>query len=306
MTSFQTGAQAIRQAIEEGKRRSDAITAGSGKSPNYFGWKPRDKKIIRFLADDMITADFYDFIVVKNGTTMSFLVDPAAPDLLEQFRSPSPGIGWRKNPRSGVLEEPKPRKLSVCMAVLRTEVRRDSTMVIEDYLYDRDADDTQLPARFFGIVQQGINNFWHTLAISCVNRYGTIVDRDYEITRSGEGFDTKYDIIPLPPVPELTDPDVVKRFYSYGEPWNANDPKRFLKCPMTTLEWATYFSGEERYRFWLTPEGSGPPSSEPSGIGEFHPATTSNPAHIADEAQATNSTMFATLQQTLIEAADKK
>jgi len=299
----------IQEAIAEGKRRSEAIAAGaSGKSPQYFNWKPGDKKILRFLADDAVTAEFYDFIVDKTGATKNFMVDPADPDRLKRFMSASPGLGWRRNPKTGVLEEPKARKMSVAMAVLRTEVPRDGKLVLEDYLYDKElADNKTAPARFFGIVQQSISNFWHTLAVSCFARYGTITDRDYEITREGEGFDTKYSIIPLPEVPELTDPATIKAFYGYGAPWNPDDPQRFLKCPMTTLEWAEYFAGEERYRFWLTPEG-GQPAYEASGNDEFHPATTTN-----DEAQAAapvtpapSSTSFATLQEQLIQAAKNK
>jgi hypothetical protein len=207
--------------------------------------------------------------------------------------------------------------MSVAVAVLRNEVQRDGKLVIEDYLYDKDVDGTPVPARFFGIVQQSISNFWHTLAVSCFKRYGTICDRDYEVSREGEGFDTKYSIIPLPEVADLTDIEVVKRFYGYGAPWNAEDPQRFLKCPMTTAEWASYFSGEERYQFWLTPDGgqvhgmteSGSHTTyTSSGNDEFHPATTLN-----DEAQAmaaavtpSSSTQFSTLQESLLEAAKKE
>jgi len=310
MSSFQSGIEFIQEALAESKKRSEAISAGSGgKSPQYFNWKPGDKKILRFLADDAVTAEFYDFILDKTGATKNFMVDPADPGRLQRFMSPTPGIGWRRNPKSGVLEEPKVRKLSVAMAVLRTEVPRDGKLVLEDFLYEKElADNQTAPARFFGVVQQSISNFWHTLAVSCFARYGTLCDRDYEVSRVGGGLDTKYDIIPLPEVPELSDPATVKSFYGYGAPWDANDPQRFLKCPMTILEWAQYFAGEERYRHWLTPDGGQPPAHTPSGNDEFHPATTLN-----DEAQASapvspapSSTSFATLQEQLIQAAKNK
>jgi hypothetical protein len=332
---FSSGSEVLAQAIEEGKRKSDAArSAASGKSLQYFNWRPGDKKIIRFINDDYITEYFYDFILDRTGNTKNFMVDPSDRERLFRYINRQTGVGMRRNPKTMVLEEPQlptpeakgpgaPRKMAVCVAVLRTEVRREGKLVIEDYLYDRDDNGTAFPARYFGIVQQSISNFWHTLIVSCHARYGTLCDRDYEVTREGEGFDTKYSIIPLPEVPELTDTEMVKKFYGYGDPWDANDPHRYLKCPMTTHEWAEYFSGEERYRFWLDPaaapaetESAPAPAAAPagggytpSGIDEFHKDTTHN-----DEAQAmapvqttsSSATSFATLQDELLNAAKNK
>lgn len=307
--AFTTGVQALQEAIEESQRRADAARSGSsGQMLNYWNWKPGDRKVVRFLADDLITEDFLDFILDNTGQTKNFMVDPADPDRLRRYMSPTPGIGWRRHPKTGELEDPKPRKMSVCVAVLRQEVPGpDNKMVIEDYLYDRTVNGQTYPSRWFGIVQQSLSNFWHTLAVSCYKRYGTICDRDYEITRTGDGFNTTYDIIPLPEVPELTDPEAVKQFYFYGQEWSPEDPERFLKCPMTTAQWASYFSGEERYRHWLSPlpgtapAAGSPATSAPSGLDEFRRETTHN-----DEAQAAvmpaSGTKFASLSETLLKA----
>lgn len=327
-TQFRSGIAALQQAIADGERRAEqARSAASGKSLNYFNWKPGDKKILRFIADDFITEYFYDFILDKTGATKNFMVDPSDPGRLSRYASPTPGIGWRRNPKTFQLEEIQPpgskgpgspREMSVAVAVLRHEIMRDGKLVLEDLITDREENGTMVPARFFGIVQQSVSNFWHTLAVGCVGRFGTICDRDYEITRQGEGFNTQYSIIPLPEVPELTDLEMVKKFYSYGEEWKLDDPQRFLKCPMTTAEWAAYFAGEERYQHWLTPDSptataaaAARPSYTPSGRDEFARDTTLN-----DEAQAaaipaispsaTSTQTFATLQEQLIEAAKNK
>lgn len=312
--AFTSGMDALQQAIEDGRKKAEAAREGSsGKGLNYFNWKPGDKKVVRFIADDLITADFHDFILDKTGNTKNFMVDPADPQRLQRYMAPAPGgIGWRKNFKTGVLEEPKPKKMSVCVAVLRKEVPSPTGkgMAIEDYLYDKEVGGQTVTCRYFGIVQQSISNFWHTLATSCYTRYGTICDRDYEISREGTGFETNYSILPLPEDPVLADKEVVKSFYFYGQPWDPADPDRFLKCPMTTDEWAQYFSGEERYQHWLVPDGSAPvtPASPAGGLGEFHPGTTSN-----DEAQANaapvsqpSGTSFASLQETLLKHAPEK
>ena len=190
--AFDTGIGYIQQAIQEGKERAEAIAAASGgKSLNYFQWKPGDKKIVRFLTDATITADFASFIVDKTGNTKSFLIDPADPHRLDRYRSPVPGIGWHKNFKTGVLEEPVYRKQSVGIAVLREErMGEDGKLQIVDSLFDKEVEGVTYTSRYFGLVQQSVSNFWHTLAVSCFKRYSTICDRDYEITR-GEGRDRK-------------------------------------------------------------------------------------------------------------------
>lgn len=325
--AFTSGMQALQDAIAESEARAAAAkSAGSGKALTYISWKPGDRKIVRFLTDDLITADFYSFIIDRTGQTKNFMVDPADPHRLERYRSTSPGIGWRKNPQTQVIEEPTLQKMSVNVAVLRKEVPGpDKKLVVEDNLYDREVNGAMLTSRTFGIIQQNPNNFWHTLANSCYARYGTICDRDYEITRTGSGFATKYDIIPLPPVPELDTVEKVQQFYFYGWEWDENDPQRFLKCPQTVKQWAEYFASEDRYKWWLEPESGsesrpaasveGPKwaggtfSSAPgasSGLGEFKAETTSNPG--PDEAQAmpASGTKFASLRDTLLSTPDQK
>ena len=299
---FSTGFGYVNQALEDSKRRSEG--GGNYQRFNYFNWKEGDRKILRFLDDDIITENFAEFIFTNAGTTTNFMVNPDDPDRLDRYRSPVPGIGWRQDFKTKQLEEPKLRKLTVGMAVLREEVPGpDGNLILQDYLYDREIKDKDgnvtgtAPSRFFGIVQQSVPNFWHTLAVSCYKRYKTICDRDYEITRTGTGFDTKYDIIPLPQDPDLADPEVVKQFYFYGSEFDQNDPERFLKCTTTLRDYAEYFSGEERYKFWLAPKDG----TTPGGMDEYHPATTSNPGG-DDEAQAAapSGTNFSSLKDTLL------
>jgi hypothetical protein len=151
-------------------------------------------------------------------------------------------------------------------------------------------DGNQVVSRHFGIVQQSVSNFWHTLAVSCYKRFNTICDRDYLIERSeGTGLDTKYSIIPLsatlPNDPNLATIEAVHTFYDYGYQWDDNDPDRFLKCPQTLTQWAQYFSSEDRFKHWLVPDNApaAPSYSPPSTLG----VSGTNPLLAeADEAQA--------------------
>lgn len=292
MTAFNTGMAHMQNAIEEGKRRQAAATSGgSSKALNYINWKPGDKKIVRFLTDDVMTEEFLEFIVDKGGNTRNFMIPPGDKNILDRYRAPEGDprypLGWRKNPKTGAIEEPKARKIGIGLAVLREEKEVDGKYVVEDYLYEEQVDGVSLLHRHYGIIQQSISNFWHTLAVSCFKRFGTICDRDYEITREGNGLDTKYSIIPLPePDPDLASIEAVHDFYFYGKgEWDDNDPERFLKCPQTLTQWAEYFGSEDRYKFWLTPDGSTPagPSYSPSS----KPSTPqTNPLQDGDEAQS--------------------
>lgn len=282
---FNTGMAHMQTAIDEGKKRAaQAQSGGGGKALHYFNWKPGDKKILRFLTDDVMTEEFAEFILDKTGNTKNFMIPPSDPNILNRYRSPSPGIGWRKNPKTGALEDPKTRKVGIGIAVLRTESVVDGKLQVQDYLYDQavkddNGNEAHYLSRHFGIVQQSVSNFWHTLAVSCFKRYGTICDRDYLIERSGAGLDTKYDILPLDPDPDLATVEAVQNFYFYGQQWDEADGDRFLKCPQTLVQWAQYFSNEDRFKRWLVPDTQTPVQS-PLGAslqGQYVVGQTPNP-----------------------------
>lgn len=287
---MQTGLLALQQHIEDSKSRGF-----SGGSLTYFNWKDGDRKVVRFLTDDVITAEFYQFIMANDGRTKNFLIDPKKGDLVAKYASPTPGLGWQQDFKTRQLVERKPRTQTVGLAVLRDQQPRDGGgFEIVDVIEDITFKDEQFKARTFGIIQQG-NNFWKPL-IGYFRMYGTLCDRDYLIERRGAGLDTEYTIVPFDPIEELRDPAVVAEFYGYGKPWDENSPDRFLFCPQTLPEWADYFSGEERVKHWLTP------TDEASG------STASPPVHTkdaADEAQAAvvapaASTDFASLREKLL------
>lgn len=302
--AFRSGLDALNEAISQAEERAaEARSFSPGSSLTYFNWKGGDKKVLRFLTDSTITADFYPYIIDKGGKTQSFMVDPEDPHRLSRYMSPVPGIGWRKNFGGGIPEQPKTQEMTVGVAVLRKEVLDPATgkMVIEDVIEDRVVDGIAHPSRVFGIVQQSTKLFWHTLGVSCYKRYGTICDRDYEVTRIGEKFETRYDIIPLPEVSELMSLEAVQEFYFYGKEWDDKDPNRFLKCPQTVEDWATNFCSEDRYKRWLVPDNQVAPQPGSSGLGEFSATTTHNPES-ADEAQAipASGTKFSSLRDTLL------
>lgn len=65
------------------------------------------------------------------------------------------------------------------------------------------------------IVNMGWRNFFSPLD-GFANQYGTVLDRDYWIRRSGGGTDTTYQIVALDPIPgyDLRDPEVMEKYAS--------------------------------------------------------------------------------------------
>jgi hypothetical protein len=313
--AFTTGIQALKNAVQEGKdRAAEREASGGGRPfPGYFSWKPGDKKIIRFLTDDIITEDFFTNVICNDGKTRTFLPDPVdGQGRLHRYMSADPGIGWKKE-FGGDVVEPYSTRQTVGIAVKREEVLRGDKLVVQDDKTEKEFNNQKYQTLFFGIVQQSISNFWDPLISSVADRYHSICGLDLEVVRTGDSKNTNYGFMPLIVVPELATVEAVQQAYFYGNEWNAEDPDRSLKCPMTLMEWAVYHSSEEYYAKWLTPkdaQASNTPTSPPtggtntlssSGLGEFKASTTSNPA---DEAQATSGS-FASLRQNLIDNAQK-
>jgi hypothetical protein len=320
MSGFKTGFGALREVIEASK----AGPAGGGNSPggylsNYISWKAGERKIVRFLDDDPIIAEFYDWILTNDGKTKNFLIDPAKGDLVAKYASASPGLGWRRDFLSGNLDERKVSRKGIGLAVLRDEAPsgKGGTEVV-DHFYDLELPNSpgkKFRARYFGIIIQGLNNFWDQVD-GFERRYGSITDRDYLIERRGAGLDTRYQIIPLDPVEELRDVESVQKFYGYGKPWpkrpqddaSAKDREewedRFLYCPQTLQQWAEDFSSEDRVKHWLTPVGGSADtfSSPPAAAGTKAPSWGST----TDEAQVAVSgdTDFSSLKKRLLENRD--
>jgi hypothetical protein len=314
MSGFKKGFGAMREVIEASKGGSDTNTRSGGYLSNYLSWKAGERKIVRFLDPDPIIAEFYDWILSNDGKTKNFLVDPAKGDLVAKYASASPGLGWRRDFVSGNLEERKVSRKGVGLAVLRDEVPADKGKTeIVDNFYDLEVGGRLYKARYFGIIIQGLNNFWDAID-GFERRYGSITDRDYLIERRGAGLDTRYQIIPMDPEEELRDLDALQKFYGYGKPWpkrpaddaSAAEKKeweeRFLFCPQTLQQWAEDFSSEDRVKHWLTPVGGEVPAA---------PAPAEAPASpvwggTTDEAQVAVSgdTDFQSLKKRLLENRD--
>lgn len=74
------------------------------------------------------------------------------------------------------------------------------------------------------VVNMGVKNFFGAMQ-GYYDVYGTALDRDYHITRSGSGTDTDYKIVPLDPIPghNLKSAELYKKYQQHAIDANISD-----------------------------------------------------------------------------------
>ncbi len=262
-----TGLEALKASIERAKTKQ---SGGYNGKLNYFFWKEDDKQLVRFLSDDVINALFYEWVQTADGkSTRDFICAP------DYFADHPTETNWRgedwvlkyggqtRDYNTKQLVAPKPREMTVGLAVIREEYSDGGKPAVRDLVEEIDVKGTKFKAKRYGVIKQLQSNFWSSLMVY-YNRYGTICDRDYEITRTGGGKDTKYHFLALDPIPELDSEEKVQKAYGYGVKQKADDKNRFLYCPQTLREWADNYASEERAKFWILGDGKQAPVSRSS------------------------------------------
>jgi hypothetical protein len=277
---FSKGIEVIDAAI--------AKSASGGKfvDTSWLNWKNGETKFLRFYTDlhDAIPVVNHENVERANGKTMSFICrkdHPADPkievcelcDLFERTKG-------QKDAQGKKIEQARPRTLVWALAVVRDEIRNEQGTLagyadaVTDILDDNGRpelkeDGTPKKRPVIGIVRQGTKNFWPQPR-AYYQRYGTLRDRDYEITRRGDNLDTAYTVIPCDPL-EIPNID-----------------ERYAKFIPDLEEILTRMSSQEFYDKHLRGEGGGTETS----TAEAPPATPVSAAEIpADD------TEFARLQQ---------
>lgn len=266
------GFAAVTEAIEKSGQGQ------GGSAVNIFGWdgekRPQEnRKILRFLDDEPLVVRFYSFILCKDGNKRDF---PHTEDLPENPRPDWIGANIKvKDDKSGEMKAPYPSNSSVGWAVEREEERVGrGQFVFTDMVHDVIVEDEDLLEKAIalikekgfdnevegnviknvpvvGLVKQALRNFWEPVT-AYYSRYGTITDRDYEISRSGKSLQTKYTIVPTDPDPDLTEQEQVDDRYELAK----------LLHP-TPTEWIERMGSEDRFKYHLmSSEGDGDVSQE--------------------------------------------
>ena len=283
----------------------------SGRYLSYFILGEGDTKIVRFLTDvpEVELADFYEFVLDKNGKFQNFVVAPSyyaddptwqGEDWVQKFGGKSRVYG------SNELEDPKPKRRVVGIAVEREEVSvetgagggRRRTETQDKLIRIEGRDNVMHDARNFFVMKPTAKALWSML-IGYYNEFGTLCDRDYKITRIGTGREITYRVIPLTPDPDWDmDGSSLKELqarYGYGtgldvdgNPITQDSEDRYLYITQTLSEWMQNQASEERARSALVGDGetfkadtTPPPSWATSSGDEPNAAPAANGTEVS-------------------------
>lgn len=243
--------------------------------------KPEDReKVVRFLNDDIVTVKVYGF--VKGGPRGNGR-DFASPYSLYD-EDGSPNFDWVPEAKDyfldngillpdfyGKMQSPEKaaKEQAYGLVVLREEVEAEvdgrRRRIVQDKIVHRereqDGEVKTYDGPVYGYIKQGFPNFWSIL-VGFYNRYGTLTDRDYVITRQGNDKNTKYHIVPLDKDPELETPEQLAERYS--PPQDLSDMLKHMCDYDKAKAWveAVATTGDR------TEEESAPPSSAAGSTSE--------------------------------------
>lgn len=294
---YSSGYEAVAAAIENAKQRT------SGPRSSYITWSDKEKKLVRLLSDQVITIGFHSFTVCVDGKKRDFVCaaqlagDKQRPCLICDTHT------WRD--KEGNTRKVQPWGQTVGLAVVRKEEIKDGQAFVRD-LYHKDALELEVDGKmqkfenvpFIGVIKQSHGNFWSNLN-AYYARYGTTVDRDYEITRSGGDTGTKYTIIPLDVDENLrvalptgkTDVEATRKLVleTYAPA---------MQFHPTLVEWIERMGSVERYNAHLLGKGTDTNSAEEleNQIGGEEPTGPTEDASDGGEATSSFSSLRDQLQ----------
>lgn len=116
-----------------------------------------------------------------------------------------------------------------------------STVGYQDVLVDREVDGKTLKEPKFVVLNFGLENFFNSV-LGSHNAYGTVLDRDYKVTRKGAGTDTDYIIAPLD-----------KQKHTDGKPFDLRRPDlaEQYKIPFNLDEIIANLASDEYYEWFF-------------------------------------------------------
>lgn len=280
---LRSGFDAINTALENQETGSS-----DGQDTNFIAWDGKEsasknKKIVRFITPQPYLVGIYSFLRCSDGKSRDF---PNTEDL----PNPRPDViagkikKTIKHRQTGQEKEVdvRPRDESMALVAIRVEEPNPNGrgVVYKDKLRDYTINDEALLEELkelakdgkvtlednvlknvpeIGMVKQALGNFWKPLN-GYFSRYGTIMDRDYEISRTGAGLDTDYTIIPCDPIDGFKEEDEVISHYELP-----------LKVHPSLDTWLERMGDPERINHHLfgkdnkTSEGESTPSTQSSG-----------------------------------------
>lgn len=130
------------------------------------------------------------------------------------------------------------------------------------------------------VINMGMKNFFGALQAS-YDAYGTVLDRDYRITRHGTGLESEYDIVPMDPI-MTKDPETERmvKFTLAKESVRAPylellDLEEVITEQASDRHYATFFDTTKEIPTRAKKDDKESPSEEGTGTAEAAPETPS-------------------------------
>lgn len=221
MSGFRKGAEAAKEASKGG---------GAFARTQFFGMEDGKTEVIRLLtdADEWITVDQHQMVPTK-GKPADYPKDARWPEKMGCVCRKDPAFTFGEcyvceNIVGKVAKVKKPSGRTWALACLREEVMEDGKVVglrdktREVTIPEKDGQpEKKITEKAIVVVNMGYKNFFSILE-GFAGRYGTILDRDYWIKRSGSDTDTTYQIVPMDPIEtdegrfDLREPKFMERY----------------------------------------------------------------------------------------------
>jgi len=183
---------AVRESLDRSQRSN---APKDYVETNWFYWKAGESKAIRFLTDssDIFIVPVHENVPTHDGKNKTFVCRQAfdaSCELCSRERG-APGQ-YRRDVGYGVAVLREPVYEEVDGQKKQTGYRD----VTSTYEVEENGRTVTKKKPYVGIVAQGLRNFWNQIAVIS-EKYGSLKEREIEITRQGQGTDTTYMAFPL-------------------------------------------------------------------------------------------------------------
>ena len=184
--AFKKGVAAAKESAERNR-----FTGGTNR---YFKWDPGESKTLRFLTDgcddgcgnENLLTNLHEFVTCFDGSKRSFVCRREIDGECELCGKP----------------DVRRREIMYAVAIWREEVKKDGKSTFrtktETIEVEEDGKKVTKVVPWVGIVQQAPRNFWGWF-YEAFEKRGTLLDRDYSVTRRGKAMETDYQPYPEDP-----------------------------------------------------------------------------------------------------------
>src|SRR4051812_10804457 len=158
----------------------------SGQKNTFINWGADETKTIRFLTegDEIALTSLHEFVLTHDGKRNSFVCRREIEGVTECELCDSLG---------------KPRELALAAAVVRVAAKEDGKTVFktltEEVEIEEDGKTITKVVPVVGIMRQAPRNFWGWV-YKAYDKHGTLLDREYTVTRRGKQKETTYNFFP--------------------------------------------------------------------------------------------------------------